>query len=101
MKRYTKENQVVIAGYVGNVERKSETLVSVSIANRINANETEWVHVAFTNSTGEYQTPAFADLATKISVGQYITVVANEREYGEYKNYYCVAFEYGPRKKEG
>jgi hypothetical protein len=101
MKRYVKEGQVVIAGYVGNVEKRTDSLVAVSVANRVNNDTTEWISVSFANPSEGYNGPNFADLATKISVGQYIVVVANERKNDEYTNYYVTAFEYGPRKKEG
>jgi hypothetical protein len=98
MKRYCKENQVIVCGYVGSVDVKTDSLVSVGVANRINQEETEWVNLTFTNPQEGFSGPNFADLAKKISVGQYIVAVANERKNGEYVNYYVAAFEYGPRR---
>ena len=84
MNIYTKDGQRVIAGRVGSIERKTDTLVVVSIANRKNKEETEWVKVAFTDPQGEGQ--KLADLAERyLEVGQYVTVLANEREHDEYK----------------
>jgi len=100
MKWMVKEGQVVVAGRVGRVDKKNESLVSVSIANRTNKEETAWEYVAFTNPrSGEGF--KLADLAGKyIEIGQYITAVCNEIEKDGYKNLYAVSVELGPKSKK-
>lgn len=99
MNIYTKDGQRVIAGRVGSIERKTDTLVVVSIANRKNKEETEWVKVAFTDPQGEGQ--KLADLAERyLEVGQYVTVLANERKNGEYKNLFAAFVEMGPKSRQ-
>ncbi len=97
MKWKVKEGQIVIAGRIGMIEKKSDSFFIVSIANRFNKDDTKWEHVAFAspkNGDG-YK---YAELAEKYMViGQYITVVCNERENGEYKNLYATAVELGPK----
>lgn len=101
MKRYAREGDVVIAGYVGGVNEKTENLVSVSIANRLSKDETEFVHVAFTNPREGVKAPNLADLARNyVEKGQYITVLAREVENGDYKNYYANSVELGPRSRK-
>lgn len=98
MKIVAKEGQVVLSGYVGTVDKKTDSLVAVSIANRKGKEETEWTNVAFTNPQGTGQ--KLADLAEKyIEVGQHITVLCNKRQNGDYENFYVVACELGPKKK--
>lgn len=100
MKYIAKEGQVVVAGYVGNVDKKTDSLVVVSVANRINKEETEWVYLTFTNPREGQDGPKFADLANSyIEKGSYITVVANAVEKGEYTNYYVNRVELGPKPK--
>ena len=97
VKKYVKEGQVVVAGRVGGLEKKNESLVAVSIANRLNKEETSWEHVAFCNpkDTERFQMAEFAE--KYIRVGQYLTVVCNEVINGEYKNLYANAVELGPK----
>ena len=92
-----KEGQVIISGRVGTIDPKTDTLTSLSIANRVNKDETEWIHVALTD--GEKQ--KLATLAnTYLEVGQYVTILANEVEKGEYKNLYAVFVELGPKSQK-
>ena len=100
MKYVAKEGQIVVAGYVGNVDKKTDSLVVVSVANRLNKEETEWVNLTFTNPREGQDGQKLADLADKyIQKGSYITAVANPVERGEYTNNYVVRVELGPRKE--
>ena len=97
MKITAHEGQVVLAGRVGTVEAKSDTMVIVSLSHRKNKDETEWTNIAFTNPTNGSGTK-LADLANNyIEKGQFLTVVANMKENGEYKNYYAAFVELGPK----
>ena len=100
MKRLVKEGQVIVAGRVGRIDKKNESLVAVSIANRINREETSWENVAFFNPKDEerFQMAAFAE--KYIRVGQYLTVLCNEVINGEYKNLYASSVELGPRSQK-
>lgn len=101
MKWTAKEGQVAIAGYVGNVEKRTDGLTSVSIANRKGKEEVEWLNVAFTNPKEAGPGPRLADLANNyVRKGQFIAVVANEVQNGQYTNYYAVAVELGPNNKQ-
>lgn len=97
MKKTVKEGQIVIAGRVGSIEKKTDTLATVNVANRKGKDETEWITLSFANpKNGEGQ--KFADLALNfIDKGQYITAVCNEVKSGNYTNYYVVAVELGPK----
>lgn len=98
MKYVAKEGQVTLAGYVGIVERKSPSLVTVSIANKKGENDTEWTSVAFTNPREGDKGQALADFAENyVQKGRFITIVANARENEQYTNYYAVRVELGPR----
>lgn len=98
MKIEAREGQVVLAGRVGNVDVKSDTMVVVSISHRKSKDETEWTNVAFTNPQEGQNGAKLADLANNyVEVGQYLTVVANKRVNGEYENYYAVFVELGPK----
>lgn len=100
MKRVVKENQVVVAGYVGTVDKKTDTLVVVSIANRKGKDDTEWVNVTFTNPK-DGEGAKLADLADNyIEKGQFIAVIANEVTKGEYKNLYVSSVELGPKNNK-
>ncbi len=100
MKRLAKEGQVVLAGRVGRVDKKSEALVSVSIANRINREETSWENVAFHNPKDDdrFQMADFAE--RYIRVGQYLTVLCNEVVNGDYRNLYATSVELGPKSQK-
>lgn len=99
MKWNAKEGQVVLAGYVGNVEKKTDTLVVVSIAHHPAKDKTEWYNVAFCNPNDGSKGPNLADLALKhIEKGQFVAVVCNERKNGNNTNYYAVSVELAPKK---
>jgi len=96
MKRIAKEGQVIIAGRIGSINKKTDSLVTVSVANRKGKDDPEWVTVTFTNSKKEG--PKLADLVLNYAQkGQYIIAVCNEVKNGEYTNLYAVAVELGPR----
>jgi len=97
MKKLAKEGQVVIAGRVGRIERKNENLVAISIANRINRDETSWENVAFCNPKDDekFQLADFAD--KYIRVGQYLTVLCCEVMNGSFRNLYANSVELGPK----
>lgn len=99
MKWKTKEGQEVVAGYVGSVQRKTETLVAVSVANRKSKEETEWVSVAFCSprSGGGQDLAEFAE--KYINVGGFVTVVTNAKEANGYTNRYAIVCELGPRSR--
>ena len=101
MKFIAKEGQVVVAGYVGAVDQKTDSLVSVSVANRVNKEETEWVYLTFTNPREGQDGQRLADLAVNyIQKGSFITAVANEVPRGDFTNYYVVRVELGPRPRD-
>jgi hypothetical protein len=100
MKFTAREDQVVLAGRVGSVEVKTDSLVIVSVSHRKNRDETEWTNVAFTNPKSGQNGAKLADLAQNyITKGQYVTVVANKVENGQYENYYAVAVDLGPKSQ--
>ena len=100
MKKLVKEGQVVVAGRVGSVDKKNESLVAVSIANRINKEETSWEKVAFFNPKDDTRFQ-MADFAEKyIRVGQYLTVLCNEVINGDYRNLYASSVELGPKSQK-
>jgi len=99
MKRYAKEGQVVVAGRVGRIDKKNDSIVAVSIANRINREETSWENVAFFNPKDDEKF-RMGDFAEKyIRVGQYLTVLCNEVINGDYKNLYASSVELGPKSQ--
>lgn len=101
MKRVVKENQVVLAGRVGNIENKKEGLTIVSLSNRLKGNDTEWTNIAFTNPRGKKEGNKLADLANMyIEKGQYIVVIANKVQKGNYENYYAQAIDFGSKSKK-
>lgn len=100
MKYVAKEGQVVVAGYVGKVEKRTDSLVSVSVANRINKDQREWINITFTNPREDQDGPKLADVAANyIQKGMYITAVCSEVKKDDYTNYYVVRVELGPRPK--
>lgn len=100
MKRTVKEGQIVVAGRVGSIEKRTDSLVAVNVANRKNKNDTEWVTIKFTNpKEGEGQ--KLADLALNyIEKGQFIVAICNEVKSDQYNNLYVVAVELGPKSNK-
>jgi hypothetical protein len=99
MKYVAKEGQLVVAGYVGGVEKKTDSLVVVSVSNRTGKNETEWINLTFTNPLEGQGGQKLADLAANyIQKGAFIVAVANEVQKGDYTNYYVVRVELGPKR---
>jgi len=97
MKYTAKEGQLVFAGRVGLVERKTDSLVSVRLALKKSKEETEWVGVAFCNPKEGVKGQKLAEFAEKyVQKGMYLTVVANAVEGEKYTNYYVSAVELGP-----
>lgn len=98
MKFIAKEGQVIIAGRVGLIERKTDSLTAIRIAHRKNKEETEWLSVALCNPQGDRTGQKLADLAEKyVTKGAYVTVIANAVEGEKYTNYYAVSIELGPK----
>lgn len=99
MRRTVKEGQVVIAGRIGNMEKRTDSLVSISIANRVSKEETQWERVALVNPKSG-KGARLADLAAYLVVGQYVTVICNEVSNEEKKNLYVQAIELGPKPRK-
>ena len=98
MKYDVSDSKTVVAGYVLKVEKKSDSLVVVSIANNKGHDDMEWVNVAFCKPQAGKQGRDLASLASKYVVkGQYLTVVANKVVNGDYENYYASVVELGPK----
>jgi len=99
MKFTTREGQVVLAGRVGLIDKKTDSMTIVRLAHKKNKEETEWLSIAFCNPQQGQKGQALAALADQyVTKGAYITVVANAVQKDEkYTNYYAVSVELGPR----
>ncbi len=99
MKHIAKEGQIVVVGYVGSVDKKTDSLVVVSVGNRTGKNETEWINLTFTNPLEGQGGQKLADFAANyIQKGTFLVAVANEVKKGDYVNNYVVRVELGPKR---
>lgn len=94
-----KENQAVLAGYVGIVEEKTPGLVVVNIAaDKLRNPDKPFKSVAFTAPMEGAKGQNLAELARNhIKKGMYVTVVADVVQKGEYENLYARFVEFGPK----
>jgi hypothetical protein len=85
-------NLVAIAGRIGFITPKFDSLTNVSIANNLRDNETEWCYLNFSNPKNNFNGTNWADFANKnLKKGQFILTVCYEKQNGEYMNYYVNA----------
>lgn len=85
-------NLVAIAGRIGYISKKFNSLTAVSIASTSKNDETEWSYLSFSNPNNNFNGTKWADYANKnLKVGQFVLTVCYEKQNGEYTNYYVNA----------
>lgn len=82
-------NLIALAGRIGKITPKFDSLTNVSIAHKPSKEETEWLYLNFSNPNNNFNGVDWADFAnTKLKVGDMLLAVCYMKQNGQYTNYY-------------